>query len=57
MAKAGRARLHDAFHCPRAEEPWHEEALALVLEAETTRSKRLEGLILEDLRDLLRNHP
>jgi len=56
MAKS--FRYHDAFACPHASEPWHEQALRLVLAIEETPSKRVAELMRQDLADLLdtRNH-
>lgn len=53
---AGRRRRHDLFQCPHTEEPWHREALALVQAIEETPSRRVAGLMKQDLAELLAAH-
>jgi hypothetical protein len=54
--RAGHAkgRLHDEFHCERAGEPWHRQALALRQEAEQTPSKRLAELLTAEADEVVR---
>jgi len=54
--RAGQAkgRLHDEFHCERAEAAWHRQALALRQQAEQTPSKRLADLLTEEADEVVR---
>jgi hypothetical protein len=45
--------LHDYFHCPHHDQPWHSQALELVQAIESTPSKRIASLMQLDLIDLL----
>lgn len=49
-------RPHDLFQCPSADDPWHRQALELVLAIEQMPSKRVADLMKQDLADLLTNH-
>lgn len=48
--------LHDYFYCPNTGKDWHEQAIALALEIETTPSKRIAALMQLDLLELLDEH-
>ena len=51
MAKSETA--HDFFYCPHINQPWHQQALALVQAIEDSPSKRIASLMELDLIDLL----
>jgi hypothetical protein len=53
-AMAKRGHWHDVFSCPHSSEPWHEQALQLVIAIEESPSKRLIALMRQDLEDILR---
>lgn len=52
-AVCGRERPHDRFVCPHADEPWHNEALGLLREAEAERDPLLARAFRNRLRRLL----
>ena len=54
--RAGQAkgRLHEEFHCERADVTWHRQALALRQEAEGTSSKRLADLLTAEADEVVR---
>ena len=54
--RAGQAkgRLHDAFHCELAGEPWHRQALALRLEAEQTPNRQVADLLTAEADEVVR---
>ena len=54
--RAGQAkgRLHDEFHCERAGEAWHRQALALRRQAEQTPSKHLAELMTAEADEVVR---
>jgi hypothetical protein len=53
-AMTERGHWHDYFYCPHRDQPWHEQALELVLAIENTPSKRIAELMRLDLEDLLK---
>ena len=53
---ANKIRDHDKFVCPHTDEPWHENALQLVIAIDETPSKRLADLMRADLHDILNEH-
>lgn len=55
-AMAQRGHKHDRFTCPNSGEPWHRDALKLREAMKDTPSKRVRGLISEDLDELLAAH-
>lgn len=54
MAKA--ETVHDFFYCPHKNQPWHDQAVALVQAIENTPSRRIASIIQLDLIDLLTEH-
>jgi hypothetical protein len=56
VVRCGQAkgRLHDEFHCERAGETWHRQALALRQEATQTASKRLADLLNQEADEVAR---
>ncbi|MFC1879097.1 hypothetical protein ACFLZW_04220 [Chloroflexota bacterium] len=48
--------VHDCFHCPNSNHPWHRQALELVQAIEKMPSKRVAALMRDDLLDLLNEH-
>ena len=47
---------HDYFRCPNAGKDWHERAIDLVQRIEDTPSKRVTGLMQQDLIDILKEN-
>jgi len=55
-AMARKHTPHDAFVCYYAEQEWHQQAKALVVERDKTNSARLRAFIQADLDELLAAH-
>jgi hypothetical protein len=55
-AMSNRKMLHDRFTCPHSGEAWHERALKLFMEIETTVSVRALNILFEDLHQTLVNN-
>lgn len=53
-AVAKRGHWHDEYRCPHSSQPWHEQALRLVIEIEKSPSKRLIELMRKDLEEILK---
>jgi len=53
-AGQAKGRPHDSFHCERAGEAWHGEALALRQEAEATSSKRMADQLTAEADEVVR---
>lgn len=47
---------HDYFYCPHQDEDWHKQALELLLAIEKTPSKRMAGMMEQELSDLIRKN-
>jgi hypothetical protein len=56
MAQANISDLYDVFSCPHAGKSWHDKALKLVLAIQETPSKKMADLMLQDLKDLLKEN-
>lgn len=55
-AMGGIKRAHDAFDCPRRDEPWHGQAVELVRAAGAQDARTLRWLVGEELDRLLRDN-
>ncbi len=54
-AMGGLSRKHDLFECPNKDLGWHQQALRLVIELETTPSPRIAALMKKDLEEISHN--
>lgn len=52
MAK--KSHWHDEFRCPNRDEPWHKQALDLLMELEKTNSPSLKKIMAEDLSTIIK---
>jgi len=44
---------HDEFRCPNRDEPWHKQALDLLMEMEKTNSPSLKKIMDKDLKKII----
>jgi hypothetical protein len=54
MAKTG--KLHDKFICPNSEEQWHEKALTLFEEQDSTQSDTIKNILDLEISKLVLSH-
>lgn len=45
---------HDQFTCPNREEPWHQQALEVLMEMEKNPSPSLKKIMGKDLKDIIK---